>query len=119
MTMDSEDIGFTETRAEKKLRVSASIKMWVIIAVTTSSLGFSLGLWAAQGKNASADIAVIQDTLKRMPPPDLIANKEMVDLQIKNLMDKLNEIGNDIKDVKTDLRSHQEETLKMYRSRSK
>jgi hypothetical protein len=112
MVNTDDDVGFIETATqeekERKIKLVATIKTWVAIALAILSLGFSVGLWAAQSTSVNRDISVIQDKLNRMPPPEKVANKEVVDIQFKNVMDSLSRIDNNICKVSDQISRHAE-----------
>jgi hypothetical protein len=116
MSDNDDELGFVETRAEtkeeRKFRVAASIKIWVVVAVTAVSMGFSFGLWSAQGQGTKSDVEEIKVIISRMPPPDKIANKEVFDVKMEEVQRSLSRIEVSVARVSDELVKHQEFTIK-------
>jgi hypothetical protein len=93
---------------DQSLKVGATVKTWIAIALVASSLGFSIGSWASQGSNTSKEVTIIQETLKKMPAPEKIANREITDLQFQTLNGQLIDIKVAIQAVVNQLQKHQE-----------
>lgn len=74
---------------DRKIKVGATMKSWIAILVAVISIGFSVGLWAASDSAIKADIKDIKQVIKVMPPPERVANKEMIELQFKMIQDTL------------------------------
>ena len=95
-----------------KLRFSASLKGWVATCVAILSIGFSVGLWASQGSNTAKELTQIHAAIDKMPQPDKIANKEIVDIQLKQMNDTLSEIKGEIRNLTLQTIRYQELLLR-------
>jgi len=97
---------------ETKVKVGATIKSWIAIGVAALSIGFSVGLWASQGSSTVKSVAVIEEKLSKMPLPENVANKEVVDVQFKMLSTQLETIRAEVCKMSDILQKHQEMTMK-------
>jgi hypothetical protein len=68
---------------EKRLKLAAPLKLWAVIMVSVLSLGFSIGLWATQGSTNSKQLSEINAMLKDMPATDKIANKDVMESEMR------------------------------------
>lgn len=82
----------------ERTKLGASLKSWIAIIIAIVGFSFSIGVWAAVGDATKKDVDQIKVTIEKMPKPDNIAKKDLVETQQKFIVEKLSDIQGSMDD---------------------
>lgn len=85
---------------------AGNLKTWISIIIVLLSLGFSFGVWANQNSGWEETVGEIKAKVDQMPRPENIAKKDVVQVQMDNVIDKLENIQESIDDLDNKVDRH-------------
>lgn len=96
---------------DQALRVGATLKVWIAIAIFALSIGSSMGIFAYQQREDHKSIVALEERVGKYPDPNKVPDKEVLGVELKNIQDSLKRIEDNVAKLDGKITKHQEDTI--------